>query len=111
MGRLTQIRGTLLDINQAVQEVVVKAVVQGSRSAGVDRSRGENAGFVRNRLPQTFAIAKCQSELLELDIQKVRLTLHSRTRSHSRTRIAKKGCSDTGQTIESDTIDSRSEEQ
>jgi hypothetical protein len=90
MGRLTRIRGDTPDINQSVRDLVTKwsKVVESlvwtdqeerTTTLNLGRSRSEwlTTNFNENRVFQ----------LLEVDIRKVRLTLHGRIRSHSRKRM------------------------
>jgi len=89
MGRLTQIRGTIQDINQAVKDIitkwskVVEAIVwtdQDERMTTLNLGRSRSEWLTTNFNNRV-------SDLLELDIRKVRLTLHGRVRSHSRKRM------------------------
>ena len=89
MGRLTQVRGTIQDINQAVKVIitkwskVVEAIVwtdQDERMTTLNLGRSRSEWLTTNFNNRV-------SDLLELDIRKVRLTLHGRVRSHSRKRM------------------------
>jgi hypothetical protein len=90
MGRLTQIRGLIPDIHQAVKEVITKwsKVVEGITWTDQDeRMSTLNLGRSRSEWTTTNFNSKAVADLLELDIRKVRLTLHGRVRSHSRKRM------------------------
>jgi len=89
MGRLTQNRGSIPDINQAVKEIITKwsKVVETIVWTDQDeRMSTLNLGMSRSEWITTPFNSKV-SGLLELDIRKVRLALHGRVRSHSRKRM------------------------